>query len=340
VASEQERRNRTQARVGLASNVIGLGAGTAGLVSAAKDRALRAKVGETITEAPRKISRRTKALAGGALALQVENLGGDVVANRVLARNAKVEKADQQSITDIFISKSAHGTGIGKAMPDSEYDREVERARKKVRPQLIAANAIGTGLVGAAGGKAVHSAREINALTGSEMNALKKLPKAGRFIAGGAVLGGSAGALGGARAWKRTERKLKTDPVLRARGEAAIMRRRHYEDVLRRAAEAHAREQGAVGKAYRRYDPEADRQRRLGLYAGLGALGAGVAGQEAARTMTTRVSGEGGESLRGLAFKRGKGKKGALLSAAALASGAGGAAAYRKGISERNNPWN
>jgi len=93
VDTARRKRERTQARVGLASNILGIGAGAHGLYEAAKHPAIRGKVGSLtpVGEAFR-VSRRTKALAIGAVGLQAANLAGDAVANRVLARSAKNDK--------------------------------------------------------------------------------------------------------------------------------------------------------------------------------------------------------------------------------------------------------
>jgi len=110
--SEKQRHERTQARVGLASNVVGLAAGTAALVTAAKNPAL--KRGAKLADAgpmtrfmarkfrvtPTTAARMTRAGAAGAVGLQATNTVGDVVANRVLARESKkgvVKKADSPS---------------------------------------------------------------------------------------------------------------------------------------------------------------------------------------------------------------------------------------------------
>jgi len=103
-----------------------------------------------------------------------------------------------------------------------------------------------------------------------------------------------------------------------------------------------AQKRGDINKAYRRFDPEADRQRRLGLYAGTGVGGSIVAGREAARNFETKVvSGSGAKATthRGLYAKPGKGKKGLGLAAVAAASGALGVGSYKRGISQRNQPW-
>lgn len=111
------KRNRTQARVGLATNAVGIGAGTAALGSALKSPNLPKPKGlkpitnalkplktaaKPITQAATRV-RTLKPVAGatkwagqhkgavavGAVGLQTANLAGDAIANRVLARNAK-----------------------------------------------------------------------------------------------------------------------------------------------------------------------------------------------------------------------------------------------------------
>ena len=99
----EQKRQRTEARVGLASNYLGLAAGSAGTVAAARNKALR-RGGRTVEHAGPVTSRVGRMLkspkargklylagAGGALGLQVANVGGDVVANRVLGRASKAD---------------------------------------------------------------------------------------------------------------------------------------------------------------------------------------------------------------------------------------------------------
>ena len=120
----QERKERTQARVALASNAVGIAAGTAGLIAAAKHPAFRrgaklaaedagpisgalgrgsVKVGPKTLKfkplAPQNARRAIQIGAGSAIGLQGANLVGDAVANRVLSRSAsdkpkRVHKAD------------------------------------------------------------------------------------------------------------------------------------------------------------------------------------------------------------------------------------------------------
>ena len=86
----RKKRERTQARIGLASNVVGLAAGVAGTKEAyaAHKKLKKIPRGSFLHEAPKLVSGKTKALAAGALGLQVANIAGDAVANRVLARSA------------------------------------------------------------------------------------------------------------------------------------------------------------------------------------------------------------------------------------------------------------
>jgi hypothetical protein len=91
------------------------------------------------------------------------------------------------------------------------------------------------------------------------------------------------------------------------------------------------------GKA-RHFDPESDRQRRMGMYAGVLGGGSVAAGS---------IAGRGGEFLSankvvdGRKFYGVRGSKRGLI-AAGLAGGlgAGSAAVYGRGVSRRNQPWN
>lgn len=106
-----------------------------------------------------------------------------------------------------------------------------------------------------------------------------------------------------------------------------------------RRANQNAVKRGDIVKAYRRFDPEADRQRRAGLYTGVGVLGAGLAGREAANHFTTKAKDVQGVTVRGVVAKPKKGKLGLGLAAVAGASGAFGAHSYKSGLSTRNQPW-
>jgi hypothetical protein len=103
---------------------------------------------------------------------------------------------------------------------------------------------------------------------------------------------------------------------------------RHHQTVGKSLAE--------VGKD-RRFDPEADRQRRLGTYSGLAAGGAIVTGDRAARTLKAVPATT--KRTRSLALKAGEGRKGILLGAATAGLAGLAGASYKRGISERNQPW-
>jgi hypothetical protein len=128
---ERARKNKRQAQVGLAGNIVGLTAGGAALMAAGKDKRLdnAGSVGRAI-QAPYKAARRTKvgakwakfaakpkvagSLALGAVGLQAVNTAGDIVGNRVLNREAK-KPADQPLIAVDSKKDMIH---IKKAMGD------------------------------------------------------------------------------------------------------------------------------------------------------------------------------------------------------------------------------
>lgn len=101
---DEESKNRTQARIGLATNALGIAAGTEALVGATKKYRSVGKLPSAPKTGGFKLpkgiatplgkvgefgAKHPKALAGAAVGLQAANLAGDAVANRVLARNAK-----------------------------------------------------------------------------------------------------------------------------------------------------------------------------------------------------------------------------------------------------------
>jgi len=105
-----------------------------------------------------------------------------------------------------------------------------------------------------------------------------------------------------------------------------------------------------ISKRARRYDPEADRQRRMGLYAGAGLGGGAVLARESADRLSNSVDRERRtvtvpkiklKGLKGAELKAAKrGRSGLGLAALAALSSGGGVAAYRHGISRRNQPYN
>jgi len=143
--TDREKREQLQARVGLASNILGLAAGGAALVAAAKNPALRNPVLEHAGPVTGKLAPHLKepmrghlirAGAAGALGLQGANIAGDVVANRVLSREANKEKKTMgartveasKSIEQSLVSKSVEvrvtgrGVNLSKATTMADLD--------------------------------------------------------------------------------------------------------------------------------------------------------------------------------------------------------------------------
>lgn len=133
-----EKQKKRQAQVGLASNVVGIAAGTAGLSSALKDDRLKdgGRVGRRLYKLGQGVERAAKTnrvgrgyyrtaakpkvaagLAVGAAGLQVANLAGDAVANRVLSRAAQKKdvhkSADLQERKLKLVKRGVYAAGEG-----------------------------------------------------------------------------------------------------------------------------------------------------------------------------------------------------------------------------------
>lgn len=115
-SAQRKKLERRQAQVGLASNVVGIGAGVAGLKDAGVNykKVRKIPTGGVLRET-RKIKGSTKAWAAGAVGLQAANLAGDAVANRVLARSAK---GDKKKVSKGYISK-AEGRSLTATVKES-----------------------------------------------------------------------------------------------------------------------------------------------------------------------------------------------------------------------------
>lgn len=128
--STQKKREQTQARVGLASNVVGIGAGLAGTVEATNRfrEVRRVKRGVKVAaKVPSKFKTKyAVGLAGAGLGLQAANLAGDAVANRVLARSAK---ADPKRVAK---SKNEYSSA-----PTVSRGQLVVMGTKKAKPVLV-----------------------------------------------------------------------------------------------------------------------------------------------------------------------------------------------------------
>ena len=168
-AEQQKKKSqKTQARVALASNVVGLTAGTAGLAAAAKLPALR-KVGAKVANAGPVTSRvatghvrlpggrgikfkrpspgaRRKIIqagAAGAVGLQAANLGGDAVANRVLSRSAS-DGDKKKKVTKSLIplnekqaKKKAKLVRVGVKTAQAAGDAAVKTAQEEFKKRDI-----------------------------------------------------------------------------------------------------------------------------------------------------------------------------------------------------------
>jgi hypothetical protein len=144
-AVQRKKRERTQARVGLASNVVGIGAGWAALGSEGKKfrETMRAKKGLApvgpkhlgVGRLSRVKSKYAVPVAAGALGLQAANVGGDLVANRVLNRESKkkVSKADKPNQAQITLTKGKlYRKGI--EFGAQEAQKGIPKAKDKFKP--------------------------------------------------------------------------------------------------------------------------------------------------------------------------------------------------------------
>lgn len=137
-AQKRKKQERTQAQVGLASNVIGLAAAVGGTKDAYQhNKGVKAtKVGSKYRPPAIKVSRGTKALAAGALGLQVANVAGDAVANRVLARSAKKDpnvKGGAQTTARVATKKVQD---IHKNLERQRFN-EAAAAKKGMKPNYL-----------------------------------------------------------------------------------------------------------------------------------------------------------------------------------------------------------
>lgn len=368
----QEDRERTQARVGLASNVLGLTAAGVATGAALKNPALRrpskaepgpvsgrvlrvankgrlGRVGRVL-RSPRGRAALIAGGAGSALGLQLANLGGDVVANRVLSREAGMSKAEFSFITKSDeVPVTGHGVNIAKSerFTDAEhkwYDEQTDKARRLTgRDWAIqggVSGAVGGGVVGGYGGTLAGA---LASRKPSRMRFSNKLMTAG-MIGGalaGAIGGGVAGANKGRRLGNKRAKRFMEDPQVKY--QILSLRR---EGIRREKAVSYKKSE--VKK--RNFNAEADRQRRLGLYAGAG-IGGGLVAGDAARKVVLANS-KKIKDLYDIPDKRIANKRVYRLpkrrldrvGLAALAAGSvlgvgGGLAAYKRGIDERNNPW-
>jgi len=218
ISAAKEKRNRTQARVALGSNAIGIAAGTAALrdsyvnVKRAKKEGGKVKIPKTKWAIP------AIAGAGAGLALQSANLGGDIVANRVLSRSAKkdekkvskgIDEIEEQAkkvptrskVTQASITTAARAAGKGaeyskgkfKRLPDKVETKNVSKARRP--PKLGSLRRIKQDVAQTAS-NAKHVSNNLNTLAREATKTSKTTRRTVRAVGAAGVGGAAAGGLG------------------------------------------------------------------------------------------------------------------------------------------------
>lgn len=305
------------------------------------------------------------------LPLEAAGLGGELMATKILHGDTK-----KQPVTKGLDMEFNGSSRTGRRIVEPSQTRANREAREAVSPEDMIAKA-----------RKREKARAGRLVTGGVFPGIHGLVagkegpgdhkiKAAGYELGGAVLGGTlvpgvgtipGGAVGTHLAheaghYKRQKVRKSGAGVLRSM-QALQRSSTKGRTALKEGLASQRKAQGAkthgdfvalqqkVGKA-RRYDSEADRQRRIG-YVGGGALGAGiVTGAKAKQHMhgeLTRfedVNGhpkqllpkeKGKVAFRGLSFRTGR--RGALYAAGTVGLGALSLGALKHGVSERNRTW-
>lgn len=300
-----------------------------------------------------KVLRNPKAIAAGgatAVGLQAMNWAGDAIAARALtedkrrSKQATVAKNNDRKYTAAAITAGAGLGGAAGAFAGTNVDR-LGRGSSKAKfsafgPMMRDAERGRIPLEAVNRENAARIIRRNKALKGQKMKT--KLAR-NRYALGGAALFGAIGAGSGLN----HAHDVKT---ARDKGFNAMLQQQMERDIYKSDGQSLISKSDRVevtghGKSLvekRNFNAEADRQRRLGLYAGAG-LGAGVVlGDAARRRMPIKaVELKDGTKRKVIDLPRGRGGKArlALLAAGSAAGAGGGIAAYRRGISERNNAY-
>jgi hypothetical protein len=142
----RKKTERRQAQIGYASNIIGLGAGIGGTAAALRDdrfaeggkwsRKLHGKAKKIPAPISSKAGKTGAYLAGGALGLQLANIGGDTVANRVLSR---AKDKDKKKVSKGLL------TPVNKALEMPDQSRSTSRGKLTRAATTTAARAKGAG---------------------------------------------------------------------------------------------------------------------------------------------------------------------------------------------------
>ena len=256
-----------------------------------------------------------------------------------------------------FITKSdevlvtGHGVNIAKSerFTDAEhkwYEEQANEARRlNGRVWAIEGGLGGATLGGAVGGYG-------GTLAGA-LASRRRIPPSSKLMTAGLIGGALAGAIGGGVAGAKLGRKSGDKRARRFMNDPQVKYRllsARRENIRREKAVSYKKSADGVNVEKRNFNAEADRQRRLGLYAGAG-IGGGLVAGDAARKVVLANSKKIGD-LYDFKDKRIANKRVYRLpkrrldrvGLAALAAGSvlgvgGGLAAYKRGIDERNNPW-
>ena len=348
----------------------------------------------TLTQAERTVRRKAKADAAWAASPQGQN----AIARREANRAAQAWKptssevsARREAVGQARARRQVYGTGVGRT--EEGYASPLERHNAR-REQFAALPALGKIKVGAqnawegltptgktvvGGGAAATAALGGYKATRPKEAAMDPYATYGKAAGGMLVPTGALVGLGQVdkggnfpRVSKSSQRVAVKHLRLRSaleeqirRGKARPWPESHLEGVYNGYTANEPKNTAAARRALRgvskarRYDPEADRQRRLGVYAGLAGGAAIVTGRSAGKhfegvreagtpevpaTKTTPAVPAKKGRLVGVRLRpdaEGKvlrGRAGVLTGATALLAG-GGLAAYKRGISQRNQPW-
>jgi len=340
-----------QKNVALATNTAGAAAGPAAIWMAVRQakgkrggmprqavEAVESKTKPTTrtgraARATGKLLRNPKAIAAGgaaAIGAQVANTSGDVIAARFLAEDKKKSKESAMSKSlshkdKAVVAGATAATGTAGYFAGSMFDRPFGAPPRNKNKRMSARQA-------AQFGSAMGGRNMADMLAAGYKAKAKEAPRQlGRKAMRnkyGVALGLAAGTGGALSAFDT----VKGTPVKKSIEQSVVSK----SDPV--SITGHG--QSLVAK--RNFNAEADRQRRLGLYTGAG-LGAGLVMGDAARRRAPIKAVELKDGTKRKIVDLPRGKRGRLtlaaLAAGSAASTVGGVAAYRRGISERNNAY-
>lgn len=288
-----------------------------------------AAVGRRVPAGVKRVARKVPAtgkvgaaVGAGWLGLHGFEVAGDVMSRRTINSALAAKQPDDGVAKSDAAKADRYRSAAG-----------AERSRRKARNTAIGGlSAVATGR--ALGGAVVRSVGRTGSISGGQATALG----AARGLRIGGGITAAAGGVEAYRAAKARDRHLGVAKSEAIPAEVTFGKSDVSLDGVGQALDGEDRE-ARIAKAYRRFDPEADRQRRIGAAQGALAGTAIVTGDRAARHFTTDVTNKGSHTI-GVALRRGASKKKAAAWAAGAATSAAGAvAAHRHGVSARNQPW-